>query len=86
MIRKLGAFILACIGIYFAVLLVYLLAGCGHGSTACAVVDATKAACDHVIRYLGPDGRVHEVQVPAEELAGVAKRVEAKRLGDGGVE
>lgn len=41
---------------------------CGAGSTVCTVIDAAHGACA-VIRYLGPDGKMHEQHVSGRDLA-----------------
>ena len=53
-------------------------AGCGHGATACKVVDAAHEACA-VIKYLGPDGEVRQVRVTQEELQQFGQEVASKR-------
>ena len=58
----------------------FVLPACGHGATACKVIDAANEACA-VIRYLGPDGKVYSVQVSNEELASFGQRTAAKRAG-----
>ena len=50
--------------------------GCGYGKPACTVIDAMHNACA-VIRYLGPDGKMHEVKLTPADLAALA---EAKRV------
>jgi hypothetical protein len=66
-----------------------LLAGCGHGAAACAVVDAANQACT-VIKYMGEDGKVREVRVNRDELDQFAReaaaREEARRTGAKGEE
>lgn len=60
-----------------------LLAGCaGWGKTTCNVVDAAQAACT-VLRYMGEDGKVHEVKLSPEEAnefgrAAAAKKAQSK--------
>lgn len=41
---------------------------CGYGGKACKVVDLAHNACT-VVRYLGPDGKTHEVTLTPAELA-----------------
>jgi hypothetical protein len=59
-----------------------LLTGCGHGATACKVIDVAHEACS-VVRYLGPDGKVHEVPVSQEEMAAFGLAMAAKRASEG---
>jgi hypothetical protein len=59
-----------------------ILAGCGKGAVACAVVDAAHQACT-VVKYMGPDGKVREVRVSQEELASFGQRTEAARAREG---
>lgn len=59
-------------------LLVGAAAGCGHGSTACLVVDAAQQACT-VIKYMGPDGQPRQVRVSKEELQQFGRDMAQKR-------
>jgi hypothetical protein len=59
-------------------LLALCLSACGHGATACKVIDAAHDVCS-VVRYLGPDGKVHEVQVSSQELAAFGLQMAARR-------
>ncbi len=61
------------------------LVGCGVGKTACSIIDTAAEACV-VLRYLGPDGKVHDVRVPRSELEGFARMSAAQQaaLCDGG--
>jgi hypothetical protein len=59
-------------------LLALCLSACGHGATACKVIDVAHEACS-VVRYLGPDGKVHEVQVSSQELAAFGQTMATKR-------
>lgn len=64
--------------------LLLTLAGCpGWGSTTCKVVDAASAACT-VIRFMGEDGKEHEVRVSRDELAGFGQEMAAKRAAEKG--
>lgn len=51
-------------------------AGCGYGKPACTVIDAAAAACT-VVRYLGPDGKMHLVHVTPAEMQLVGEAVSA---------
>ncbi len=65
-------------------LLVTMLAatGCaGWGKTSCAVVDAAQAACT-VVRFMGDDGKLHEVQVSKEEAKAFGEEMGAKRAAE----
>ena len=56
--------------------------------TTCKIVDTAHDVCT-VIRYLGPDGKVHEEKVTAEEMAAFGKQLSAKRAAtaaDGGTQ
>jgi len=56
--------------------------GCGHGATACAVVDVADTACDVLpIRYLDDDGQEQTARVPMQELRAAAVRAQKQ---DGG--
>lgn len=58
---------------------VNLLAGCaGWGKTTCNIVDAASAACT-VLRYMGEDGKVHEVRLSPEEANELGKQLAAKK-------
>lgn len=60
----------------------FALAGCpGWGSTTCKVVDAASAACT-VLKYMGPDGKEHEVRVSREEMAAFGEEAAAKRAAE----
>lgn len=52
---------------------VALLPACGHGATACKVVEVASDACS-VVRYLGPDGTVEELTAVDLAKAAAAKR------------
>lgn len=59
-----------------------VLGGCaGWGGAACKVVDAAQAACT-VVKYMGPDGKEHEVKVSREELSEFGHEMAAKRAGE----
>lgn len=51
---------------------------CGHGKTACAVVDAADKACT-VVRYMEPDGTVREVQVDRDEVNAFGRQAAARK-------
>jgi hypothetical protein len=51
---------------------------CGHGSKACAVIDALHDGCA-VVRYLAPDGTYRDVKVNGEDLLVAAHRAEARQ-------
>lgn len=55
--------------------------GCGKGAIACGVVDAASRACT-VVRYMGPDGKVQEVQVDPDEMTTFGRAMAAKRNGE----
>lgn len=55
--------------------------GCGKGAIACGVVDAASRACT-VVRYMGPDGKVQEVQVDPDEMNTFGRAMAAKRNGE----
>lgn len=55
--------------------------GCGKGAIACGVVDAAERACT-VVRYMGPDGKVQEVQVDPDEMTAFGRAMAAKRNGE----
>lgn len=56
-----------------------LLAGCaGWGKTTCNIVDAAAQACT-VIRYMGEDGKVHEVRLTPEEANELGRSAAAKK-------
>lgn len=59
-------------------LVAVLVAGCGYGKTACAVVDAADKACT-VVRYMAPDGTVQEVRVEQDEINRFGRAAAAKR-------
>lgn len=61
-----------------AVVLVSPLAACGAVNGACQVVDTAHHACT-VLRYLGPDGGVEEVNVSGEEVASFARETKVRR-------
>lgn len=71
-------------------LVALMLVGCGAGAKVCAIVDLAQHTCN-VIKYLGPDGKEHEVRVTREEASEFAAQMEAKRAAeraaasDGGV-
>ena len=62
-------------------LVALLLVGCGAGAKVCAIVDLAQHACN-VIKYLGPDGKEHEVRVTREEATEFATKMEAKRAAE----
>jgi hypothetical protein len=63
----------------FIVSLVALfLVGCGVGGKVCSVVDLAHHACT-VVKYLGPDGKEHEVKLTPEEARELAMEAEAKQ-------
>lgn len=67
----------------FALILsAFVLAACGHGAAVCGVVDvaseAAQQACT-VLRYLGPDGKVHEVRMTNKELAEYGQELAARK-------
>lgn len=55
-----------------------IVAACGHGATACKVVDVASDACS-VVRYLGPDGTVEELTAADLAKAAAAKRAARQR-------
>lgn len=58
---------------------VNLLAGCaGWGKTTCQIVDAASQACT-VIRFMGDDGKPHEVRLTPEEANEFGKSMAAKK-------
>jgi hypothetical protein len=59
-------------------LTIIVMSACGHGKTACQVVQAAQESCA-VIKYMGPDGKEQSVQVTPEELAAFGARVQAAR-------
>lgn len=52
---------------------VAILAGCGTGAKACAVVDASKVICDGGLRYMAKDGTPELVTVDDLEAVHRAK-------------
>lgn len=68
--------------IFGLVAFVVVLAACGHGAKACAVVDVAHESCK-VVRYLAPDGTVEELS--PQDLADVAaaKRTARARAAGG---
>jgi hypothetical protein len=50
---------------------------CGHGATACAVVDIAHANCTW-IRYLGEDGKTYETQLTHEEAQDLGRAAAMK--------
>lgn len=59
-----------------------LLAGCaGWGKTTCQIVDAASQACT-VIRFLGDDGKVHEVSLSPAEANEFGKSMAAKKAAE----
>lgn len=59
--------------IFGLVAFVVVLAACGHGAKACAVVDVAHESCK-VVRYLAPDGTVTELTPTDLEQVAAAKR------------
>ena len=58
---------------------VNFLAGCaGWGKTTCQVVDAAAGACT-VLRFMGDDGKVHEVPISPKEASEFGKSLAAKK-------
>ena len=51
---------------------------CGWGKTACTVIDVVHDNCSW-IRYLGPDGKEHEVRVDKDDLVQLGMATEARR-------
>lgn len=70
----------------FAITL-FALAACSQVNAACKVIDAAEAACA-IIEYKDPaTGEKKSVRVSREDLVGVAKLAELRKvtvLGDGG--
>ena len=61
---------------------VNLLAGCaGWGKTTCQIVDAASQACT-VIRFMGDDGKQHEVRLSPEEANALGKSLAAKKAAE----
>jgi len=59
-----------------------LLAGCaGWGKTSCQVVDAAAQACT-VVRFMGDDGKMHEVPLTPQEAQEVGKSKAAKMAAE----
>ena len=50
---------------------------CGHGATACKVVDVAAESCQ-VVRYLGPDGTAEELTPDDLAKAAAAKKAARK--------
>ena len=62
--------------------LVLFLVGCaGWGKTSCQVVDAASQACT-VIKFMGDDGRVHEVPLTPAEAKELGRSLEAKKAAE----
>lgn len=86
MIRTGASALLVSLAACVALCLATCVAGCGTGAKACLVVDTTKTIVEAaekaclVVKYLAPDG-MHEERVPPAELARVAERARASRLG-----
>jgi hypothetical protein len=66
------------VAIAFALVYAFALGACGAVNGACQVVDTAHHACT-VLRYLGPDGGVEEVNVSGEEVASFARETKARR-------
>jgi len=62
-------------------LVAIMLVGCGAGGKVCAIVDLAQHTCT-VLKYLGEDGKPHEVRVTPEEAREFAAQVEAKRAAE----
>lgn len=78
--------LVACVGLAVAILSAVVL-GCGHGATACAVVDVAHTACDVLpIRYLDDQGEERTELVPREELRAAAMRAGEVRAVDAGAD
>lgn len=59
-----------------------LLAGCaGWGKTACQVVDASEQACT-VVRFMGADGKMHEVPLTQQEVNEMGQKKAAKMAAE----
>lgn len=76
-------FITACLAVTAGASLL-VLSHCGHGGVACQVIDAIHESCN-VVRYMGEDGKPHEVQISSAALAAYGAKVAAARAAaDGG--
>jgi hypothetical protein len=68
-------------GVFTALVLSVGAIGCGKGAMACAVVDAASKACT-VVRYMGPDGKVDEVEVTPDEVNAFGRAAAARRKAE----
>lgn len=67
-------------------LLTFNMQACGHGKTACAIIDVAHTACETFpIRYLDKDGNVQVEHVPLSEIEGAIMRAKAARAMREGV-